>query len=205
MMNCDVFVLLDDVQFKKNEWQNRNRIKTATGWQWITVPVIHNFGQKIIDVKINNRVNWRRKHMNALIANYSKAPYFKKYRDFFEETYQKEWEYLCDINIHFILFIAKELEIEVPIIRSSTLGVTSTRTQRLIDICKKVGADTYLSGIGGYYYLDFSLFEEEGIKLIFQNFKHPVYPQLYGEFIPNLSVVDALFNCGKDLRKIMKT
>lgn len=202
-MNCDVFVLLDDVQFKKNEWQNRNRIKTATGWQWITVPVIHNFGQKIIDVKINNRVNWRRKHMNALIANYSKAPYFKKYRDFFEETYQKEWEYLCDINIHFILFIAKELEIEVPIIRSSTLGVTSTRTQRLIDICKKVGADTYLSGIGGYYYLDFSLFEQKGIKLIFQDFKHPVYPQLYGEFIPNLSVVDALFNCGKDLRKFL--
>ncbi len=198
MKNCDMFVLLDDVQFVKNEWHNRNRIRTKYGWQWLTVPVIHNFGQLIKDVKINNKTKWRHKHLQAFITNYSKAKHFEDYIGFLKETYEKEWTKLIDINLHFIFFIANELEIKTPIVFSSELGIKPTRTQRLIDICKKLGADTYLSGGGGYYYLVFSLFRQARIRLKFQNYVYPRYTQQYEGFVPYLSAIDLILNYGKE-------
>ena len=101
---ADRFVVLDDVQFEKNDWQNRNRILSPQGWQWLTVPIIHKFGQRINDVKICSHSNWQKKHLHALSTNYSKADYFKKYWPIFKEIYSKKWKMLCNLNIHCIGF-----------------------------------------------------------------------------------------------------
>ena len=203
--SSDVFVFLDNVQFKKNEWQNRNRIKTAEKWQWLTVPVIHKFLQPIQDVQINNTFPWDRKHLNGLISNYSKAPFFKDYNGFFEETYSRDWKYLADLNIHIILYLARALGIlNKKFIRASTYTLNEDPTERLIDICKQVGAEGYLSGKDGASYLNFDRFEAEGIEVISQDYKHPVYPQLYGSFEPYLSALDLLFNCGPESISILK-
>jgi hypothetical protein len=195
----DVFVFLDDCQFKKNEWQNRNRIRTKDGWQWLTIPVIHRFGQSVNEVMINNTVNWRHKHLQSLITNYGKAPYFKDCLDFFEKSYEKDWERLADINLHFITHLMRAFGIERKTIRSSELNIESEATMRLVEICKRVGADTYLSGPGGKAYLDEEKFRDVGIELVFQDFVHPEYEQQFQGFVPSLSSVDFLFNCGGKL------
>ncbi len=200
-----VFVFLDNVQFKKNEWQNRNKIKTAQKWQWLSVPIIHRFGQKIFEVKINNTVAWRKKHLNALTSNYSKAPFFKDYIDFFEETYARHWEYLAEINIHLIDYLARALGLgDKKFFKASQWQLREGNTERLIDICKCVGANVYFSGKDGAKYLNLEEFEKEGIQVIFQNYLHPTYPQLFGNFEPYLSVIDLLFNCGPESLETLK-
>jgi len=201
----DAFVFLDNVQFKKNEWQNRNKVKTDQRWQWLTIPVIHKFGQKINEVKINNTVRWGKKHLTALLNHYSKAPFFKEYFGFFEQTYAQQWLYLVDVNIHIIRFLAKALNISnTEFILSSKHESREEPTERLIDLCKLVGGDVYLSGKDGAKYLDLDAFEKEGIQVIFQDYAHPQYPQLYGNFEPYLSVIDLLFNCGPESLSILK-
>jgi len=201
---ADLFVLLDNVQFKKNEWQNRNRIKTAGGWQWITVPVLFKFPEKISEVRINNKVDWPRKHLNSLIVNYSKAPYFSQYRDFFEDVYKKKWERIVDINIHLIKHLSNILGIKTKMIKASQLSLYDEQNERLIGLCKELEADTYLSGEGGRGYLDINKFTDAGIKVVFQNFQHPVYEQLYNKFEPNMSVIDLLFNNGDKSLNIIR-
>ena len=201
---ANLFVLLDNVQFKKNEWQNRNRIKTARGWQWITVPVLFKFPQKISEVRINNKVNWSRKHLNSLISNYSRAPYFFQCRDFFENTYRKKWESIVDISIYLIRYLSNTLGIKTKMIKASQLSLYEDPNERLIGFCKELGADTYLSGEGGRGYLDIDKFRDAGIKVVFQNFQHPVYRQLYDKFQPNMSVVDLLFNSGEKSLAIIR-
>lgn len=209
MRRSDVFVLLDDVQYKKNEWQNRNKIKTPQGWQWLTVPVHHTFGEKINEVLINNATNWGKKHLHALVVNYSGAFYSKDYKDFFEGVYNKQWKYLCELNIYLIKKLSAFLGIKTRLIKSSELQVEGQKTERLVHICKKLKADTYLSGKGAREYLELNLFKSKNIKVIFQDFKHPVYPQMrwrnFGDnFQPNMSVIDLLFNCGKESLKILQ-
>ncbi len=200
----DIFVFLDNVQFKKNEWQNRNKIKTDKRWQWLTIPVIHRFPQKINEVKINNTVAWKKKHLNALYNHYSKTKYFKKYIPFFEKTFNREWENLVDLNIHMIAYLTEALEIRTKkFLRSSELRLREESTERLIDICKQLNADAYLSGKDGANYMNTELFEKEGIEIIYQEYKHPIYPQIYGDFEPFMSVLDLLFNCGPDSLSIL--
>jgi len=201
---ADIFVILDNVQYKKNEWQNRNRIKTANGWQWLTVPVQYKFLEKINEVKINNRIDWNRKHLNAIVINYGRSFYFKKYRSFFEDVYSQEWEYLVDINVCLINFLIKALGINTETLMASKLRLREDPTDRLIDICKEVGADTYLAGKDGRKYMDVEKFKEENVNVIFQDFQHPVYNQLFGNFEPQMSVIDILFNCGEDSLKIRR-
>ena len=196
MDRADIFVLLDDVQFKKNEWQNRNRIKNAQGWQWLTVPVLYRFGENISEVKINNKIDWKKKHLTSLITNYSKSECFKEYRAFFEETYTKDWERLVDINMYLIYYLIKQLKIKTEVVNSAKFKIKKEKTDRLIAICKELGADTYLSGDGARDYLEVEKFKKANIEVVFQNFKHPTYNQLYGEFEPYMSVIDLLFNCG---------
>ncbi len=199
MRMADVFCYLDDVQYKKNEWQNRNRIKTAQGWQWITVPVRYKFPEKINEVTINNNEKWRKKHFQALTTNYSKAPFFKTYIDFFEDVYNREWEFISELNIYIIEGIRNFLKLDQKkTFQSSEHTLSSDPTERLIDICKTVGGDTYLAGQGSVNYMDTSKFEESGIKVITQDYSHPEYPQLYGEFQPHMSIIDLLFNCGPE-------
>ena len=201
----DIFVFLDNVQFKKNEWQNRNRIKTTEGWQWLSVPVIHKFMQKINEVEINNTVWWGKKHLNALVTNYSKTPFFKDHIEFFEQAYAQDWNQLVDINIHMIEYLVEALGIsEKKLVKASKYESREEPTERLIDICKHVGGDVYLSGKDGAKYMNLDEFSKEGIKVIFQDYKHPQYPQLYGGFEPYMSVVDLLFNCGPESLSILK-
>ncbi len=202
---ADVFCYLDNVQYKKNEWQNRNRIKTAQNWQWLTVPVHYRFPQKINEVEINNSVNWKKKHLQALITNYSKAPYFKDYITPLEDVFTKDWELLSEFNIGLLERLREFLNLhDKPAIPASSMVLRDDPTERLIDICKAVGADTYLAGQDGRTYMDLERFRANGITLITQEFKHPVYPQLYDEFQSHMSIVDLLFNCGPESIKIIE-
>ncbi|MFH1878114.1 MAG: WbqC family protein [Candidatus Omnitrophota bacterium] len=204
MDQSDIFVLLDDVQYKKNEWQNRNRIRTPDGWQWLTVPVIYKFGQLIKDIKIDKTRKWGEKHLKSISINYSKALYFDRYFPFFEESLGREWTYLMDINNHFIEYFRKELGIKAPVVLSSGMGIKTNKTQRLIDICKSLNADVYLSGGGGADYLEQEKFEENNISLEFQNYIHPAYGQAYGGFCPYLSIADLLFCRGGDSINVIR-
>lgn len=201
---ADLFVILDNVQFKKNEWQNRNKIKSAQGWQWITVPVFHHYPEKICEVRINNTVDWRRKHLRTLEINYHPAPFFGDYFSFFQDLYKKEWPALAELNRTIIEFLMEALGIKRPVCLASRLTNREEPTERLTDICKAVGADTYLAGVGGRQYMDLDRFKKANIKVIFQVFQHPVYPQLHGPFEPALSVIDLLFNCGPNSLAIIR-
>ena len=205
----DCFVFLDNVQYKEREFQNRNKIRTQKGWAWLSVPVVsgEQRQQKINKVRIDNEMPWQRKHWGSLKTAYSSAVYFKEYAVFLEEVYSKKWEWFLDLNVHIISFILKELSITTPISFGSDLKITTTKTQRIIDICKKLNADTYLSGIGAKEYLEEGLFEENGIALRYQDFQHPVYRQQFmaesKDFISHLSAVDLLFNQGPKAREIL--
>lgn len=199
MLRADVFCYLDNVQFKKNEWQNRNRIKTAQGWQWLTVPVSYRFPQRIDAVRINPASDWRKKHLQSLISNYSKAPFFKEHLPFLEVAYSRNWEFISDLNIFMIEYIRRALGLaEKPKVLASDLKLSEDPNGRLIDICTALGADTYLAGRGADGYMDLDRFKAAGIRVIVQNFRYPSYLQRFERFIPDLSIVDLLFNCGSD-------
>jgi hypothetical protein len=201
----DVFCLLDTVQYKKNEFQNRNRIKTAEGWQWITVPATYRFPQRINEVGVNQTVDWQRKHLQALKTNYSKAPFFDTYYPSFEKFYQKPYELLVDVNVASIELLVQLLDLERKLVLASSIQVeTEDPTLRLVEICRILGGGSYLSGRDGAKYMDVDMFARHQINILFQDFNHPQYPQCYGPFEPNMSVVDLLFNCGPESLAIIR-
>jgi hypothetical protein len=201
----DVFVFYDDVQYDKHGWRNRNKIKTPNGWQWLTVPVQRKFGQKIYEARISYQTPWIRKHLKSIQVNYCKAPYYN--RDIerrLEEVYFKMWDYIADLDIELIKLICEILGIKgKKFVRSKDLGIKGERSERLLKICQLFKADAYLTGQSAKNYLNEELFRENGIEVIYQNYKHPVYPQLYGEFIPYLSIIDLIFNCGPESLEIL--
>ena len=207
MMNCDKFVFVDHVQFNKKGYQNRNRIRNTTGEVFLTVHVLTKgkFHQPINEVQINNDVNWQKKHWRSIVLNYKKAEFFDEHKDFFEKIYSNKYEKLSQLNETIIRYLANELEINVEIVKSSEFGSLGNKTDLLIDMCKKLGADTYLSGEGGRKYVDHSKFETNNLKHLFTNFKHPIYTQQFEPFMPNMSVIDLLFNHGsKNSKEIIK-
>jgi WbqC-like protein family len=194
---ADMFCYLDDVQYKKNDWQNRNRIKTARGWQWLTVPVHYRFPQRINEVTINNAVNWKNKHLTTLVTNFNRAPFFREFVKLFEQVYSEDWKFLSDLNIALIERLKAAFGVgQAPAVKSSEFSLSKDPTDRLIDICRELKADTYLSGPDGVKYMDLDRFKQSGIQVVVQEFTHPVYPQLFNEFQSHMSVVDLLFNCG---------
>ena len=194
---ADVFCFLDNVQYKKNDWQNRNRIKTAQGWQWLTVPVHYRFPQKITEVTINSSVKWKKKHLQALTSNYNRAPYFKQSLDIFERVYSENWESLSALNILLIKRLRTALGLhQRPFVKASDYDLRQDPTDRLIDICRVLKADTYLSGRDGVKYMNMERFRQSGIRVVVQDFQHPVYCQVFEGFQSHMSVVDLLFNCG---------
>ncbi|HLA28922.1 MAG TPA: WbqC family protein [Syntrophales bacterium] len=202
---ADVFVLLDTVQFKKNEWQNRNWIKTAGGPQWLTVPVIYKFPQRINEVVINNRDRWQHRQRQAIISNYKKAPYWSYIFPFAEEIFTQIWDYLAPMNIFVVKRLAELLGISTPLYVASDLATfPDDPDERLISITKHLGGDTYLAGSGGRDYMDLDQYEQNGIKVLFQEYHHPVYEQLFGAFVPFMSVLDLLFNHGQDSLRILR-
>jgi hypothetical protein len=196
---ADVFVLLDRVQFKKNEWQNRNRVKQAGGWHWLTVPVRHRFPQRIDEVAIADP-RWRRKHRRSLEVAYGQTAYFATEFATLDDVYGKDWNDLLSINVKTVRLIAQRFGIETPILLGSEFENLSEHhaDERLISLCRLLEADTYLAGAGGRDYMDLSRWRRADIRVVFQDFHHPVYPQLHGPFMPGLSAVDLLFHCGPD-------
>ncbi len=201
LQKSDVFVIYDDVQYDRGSWRNRNRIKTVSGTQWLTVPVLVKFMERLSvnEIKIDNHSDWKKKHLASIKLNYSKAPFYSKYIDIFEAAYTKEWEYLVDLDMHFILTLAELFGIDSKKIKmSSVLRPEGDKNSRLISLCKMFNAGIFYEGAAGKNYIDEAVFKKEGINVAFQDYKHPVYPQLYGDFISHLSVVDLLFNCGPE-------
>jgi len=199
MAQCDVFVIEDNVQFEIQGFQNRNRVKTFDGVKWLTVPVEHaGKPQAINEVKIANGAEpkWAERHWLTLKYNYSKAMFWEEYKGFFEETYSQRWTMLVDLNMHIIRGLMKFLRIEKPLVMASSLNVSGKKSGLVFAQCKAVGANVLLAGTGAKEYLGDQGFERDGVKVVFQDFKHPVYPQLHGAFVPSLSAVDYLFCAG---------
>ncbi len=190
----DVFVFLDTVQFKKNEYQNRNRIFTPQGPRWLTVPVSFDFGDPLNRVRIAPDPRWRKKMLRTVEQNYRKAPGFAAVYPTFEALIlESGWDSLAELNGATVLWLMELLALDTPTVRASELGeLAEEPTLRLIDICRKLGADTYLSGRGGRDYLRVDAFERNGIDLLFQDFQHPTYRQADGRypFISHLSALD---------------
>ncbi|MFC1496523.1 WbqC family protein [Candidatus Margulisiibacteriota bacterium] len=200
---CDCFVFLDEVQYKVREFQNRNKIRTTDGSIWLTVPVLCHGRPKIKDILIDNETDWKKKHLKSIETFYHKAPFFDKYYAFFEELYSKEWKKLVEINIAIISYFLRELGIKTEIKLESEIGTSTMKTERIIEICKKLNADTYLSGAGAKAYLDANKLVEEGIRLEYQQYNHPEYRQCFEPFVSHLSVVDLLFNEGDNSYNIL--
>lgn len=200
MAKSDVFILLDVVQYSKNSFQNRTQIKTAQNSNWLTVPVLtsSHFKQKTNEVRIDNSNDWRKKHLHTIKVNYGRSNYFKRYFPLFEEVYRKEWSKLADLNSALINTISNEFNIKSQIKQASLIEVTSKGTDLLLNICQSLGADSYLSGPSGRQYLEEEKFKNSGIEIIYNNFSSPKYQQQFRGFIPNLSAIDFLFNCGAE-------
>lgn len=208
IVNCDVFAIWDTVQFVKRGtfgWMHRNKIRTPDGWIWLTLPILSKgkYKQPIIDTYINNAVPWQRKHWRSIYLNYNKAPYFDKYSGFFEELYKKKWDKFIDISEAIINYIVEKLALNTKIIKCSGFKSGLHGTDLIIDLCKQIGADTFLSGRHGKDYLEEEKFKESNIKLIYQDFQHPGYQQLYKPFIENMSIIDLLFNEGENSLNIL--
>lgn len=196
----DIFILYDTTQFKKNDWQNRNKICVSNGWQWISLPVLHNFGQKIFEVKIKDPQKNLIKNWRSLQVTYSRAPFFKQYSQSFEEIYNSGMELLSELNCSIITKVAGHLGLETKFIRSSQLpAIDTTSTQALIDLTKLVEADTYISGGEGINYLDMELWKSTGLKIMFQKYHHPTYKQFNNpQFQSYMNILDLLFNYGSE-------
>ncbi len=198
MAKSDIFVLFDDVQFPRGkEFANRNRIKTPQGALWLTVPV-KNKGSllKINEIEINNDIDWNIKHQKTIKTFYTNSPFFHEYEQKFENIFLDKWTKLCDLNVELIKLIVSILKINTKLVFSSELKAEGGGTEKILNILKVLDADEYLTthGPGAQRYLDEDIFRKNSIKLLFHDFKHPVYSQLFGEFIPNLSICDLLFN-----------
>ena len=197
----DTFVVYDDVQFEKCSWQSRNRVKTANGSPiWLSVPSMREeLDSKIYEIRLKNYPDWAKKHWLTIDHSYLKAPYFKQYKNDIESIYTKQWEYLSDLNIEIIKTLATLLGVNMPrFVKSSEIGgLVGQKTDRVISVLDKLGADEYISTEGTKVYLEVDKFKQKGIKLYWYEYKHPVYPQINGDFIPYLSAIDLLFNTGE--------
>jgi hypothetical protein len=197
---ADNFVILDSVQFEKNSFTNRNKIKTSNGEAWLTIPVEMkgHLDKTAIDIQMDSRSNWKRKHWNSLLMNYKKAPFFDQYAGFFESYYQLETLKLSEFIENSTLFFLKELKINVAISKLSELGVESKKQELIVDLCKRTNSTAFVFGALGKNYAEKELFDTNGISIYFQEYKHPVYEQLWGDFVPYMGIVDALFNLGPE-------
>jgi hypothetical protein len=197
MIESDTFVFLDDAEFSSDSIIYRNKIKTNDGWTWLTVPTTGSSTNPINSVPIATSERWEKTHRKSISVHYSGAPHYPTIEPLLE-LYDREWELLVSLNTAFIEEIVEILGIDVDIRYASSLEYEGTKTERILSICESLGADVYFSGEGAREYQDESSFEAAGIELVYQSFEHPVYEQQFGEFIPNLSIVDMLANLGAE-------
>ena len=202
----DVFVVLDKAQFQFDT-TNRNKIITPDGsWTRISVPIKK--GQKFFEIRsveINNDLPWAEKNWDLIYKSYNESPFFYLYKVFLDSLYKKRWNLIFDLNLQILKKVFDWLDIKTEIVLESELNVTGISSKRLLNICKKLGADTYISGIGGKQYLDEKLFKNNKINLKYKNYNPIVYSQqLAKSFIPNLSIIDLLANVGTGSGKLLR-
>lgn len=197
--DVDLFIFLDDVQFTKNDWRNRNLIKTSQGLKWLSIPVGTNINRKINEVTIKNE-HWQMIHYKTLQQYYKKAPYYSIYKKLLEEIYiETKWSSLSSLNQFVIMKISEILGINTSFINSSDLNVSGRRLEKVINLLKKVNADVYVSGPAAKAYIDENVFQENKIELIYKDYQgYPEYPQLYPPFEHKVTILDLLFNTGPD-------
>ena len=201
----DIFVFLDDTQFSKDQYDNRNKIKTKSNSKWISVPLKRPvFRKKLNQVVISYDSEWIKSHSELIYQNYKDAPYFSSYWNEIKKILEQKSNLLIDLNLNLISYFLKILQINTTTIKSSELKITKTKTQRLVDICTQVNASCYISGIGGKNVVDESLFKNSNIKLTYENSIHPNYNQINGNFMKNMSIIDLIFNEGEKSSEILK-
>ena len=196
---ADSFVIFDGVQYEPRGFDNRNRICLDDQVLWLSVPVIRKGHREkpVEDILINDALPWRRKHWKSIQTAYSKAPFFRRYADFFEECYDMEWHTLVSLNEHLFKWTLNELGLHPKLLRASSIGLVGTGSERVLDMCRKLDAKAYVFGEQGRSYADLDAFIDAGVDVYFQDFRHPVYSQIHeGDFISHLSIIDLLFNHG---------
>jgi hypothetical protein len=194
----DVFVYLDHVQYTPRDWENRNKVKGPHGATWLTVPVKAEYRARIPEVRVDNEQAWGERHWKTLESFYRRGPYFKQYADDYREVLcGRKWETLTDLNLTITARLAAHLgRSSTQILRSSEMILNGTGSDLILEICRATGASVYLSGSQGRNYLNETSFSDAGVRVVFQEYRHPSYPQLHGPFVPFMATVDLLFNCG---------
>ncbi len=211
LAKADLFVVMDDLQYEAQNFQNRQRLKLSAGPQWLTVPLERGsqsdrICDKVIDNRGSRRQHWQRRTWMTLELHYRRAPYWESYADELRAVYAQTWTSLLELEMHMLELARKWLHITTPIIRASSLRLTGQKTERLIDMCKKVDARCYLSGGGGSTdYLDVEQMGRAGIGVVWQHFNHPRYPQRYADvgFASHLGFLDLVLNCGDRSAQIL--
>jgi hypothetical protein len=215
IVRCDAFILYDDLPYAKDSWRNRNRIRTPQGWCWLTVPVVNKeMSHKTIrEIEVSAHGNWRRDHWRTIKTYYARAPYYQAHEAFFAHLYEKVWRYLVDLDLEITFYLLRELQLGTKILRSSEAGLEAEHlrtkqagkdpTGRVAFLCSRLGADRFLEGALGRDFMEPARLEPFGITLEFHAYQHPYYQQLFGGFIPYLSVIDLLFNHGPDSLDIL--
>jgi len=211
MARADLFVLLDHVQFERRNYQNRTMIRMDGEVRWFTVPVMQRSQkERIVEKRVDNRMEgargWGAGHLRTLKHAYREAPFLGHYGPQLLGLFETEWERLVDLNQAALDLLREAFDIRTPLVRSSELDVEGARGELILDICRAVGADTLLAGLGGSRgYLDVEAFARAGVRVEFQQFRHPQYRQCGPQpFIPGLSAIDALFNCGPASRAMLR-
>lgn len=204
--SVDLFIFLDDVQYTRRDWRNRNRIKTREGMKWLSVPVKNTYAsENINETRIDYSASWHAEHGRKMMVAYKNAPYFKEYITEYNDILSAGLPTISELNQKLIRWLLRLLHITTPVVNSSDFPVSGKSTERLIGLLRQVGATSYLSGPSAAAYLDYGLFREAGIALEFKSYDYPEYPQLHGAFNPAVTVLDLLFNTGPGARDYLKS
>lgn len=203
--SVDELILYDDMQFTKNDWRNRNKIKTPKGVEWLSVPVGQDIKRRIRDVELANNL-WQIKHWKTLENNYRRAPYFKEIALIFEPFYRgRQQTHLSPLNRELIEIVCAYLNIDTKISNSWDYTLIDGKTERIADLCKQANGTEYVSGPAAKDYIDENIFTGYGINLSWFDYSgYPEYRQLWGGFTHGVSILDLLFNEGPNARKFMK-